>query len=362
MHTQIQERSYNSKWLEPRDSQTSRGLVSTSADCVVGERSGRQAPSTLARMSKTNQLILVLSLMVLGCKGNTNDVKSEASMQVMSLYAEFYNETIDDICDLIEDHFKNLPSNDEPITVAMLGAPGVWTVCSGVGWRDMDRNEANEALQAAKEGSSGKFKDLPPLADAMWEAANKINSTRKEFCVYFKAEDYKDDDAAKANAFNKQMIAAAGDWQTSSAALSDALGAFEDEQTLAQIKKYEKDKSYSYWFRHFNYMAKQVIRGGEQGPDALVKAITEIEAEHATFKTFVAAQAKLAPAFDAYVDSTERFMAEAKKARRDLGEAKDDEKKAKIINNKMDSIIGAYNSLVGMHNTLSELEANDLLK
>ncbi len=305
----------------------------------------------------------LVATMSIACKGDTNDVKSEASMQVMSLYAQFYNETIDDVPDLIEDHFENLPSNGEPITVAMLSKMNkVMSICSGRGWFEMDRKEAEEALQAAKEASSGKFKDLPPLADAMWEAANKINSTRKEMCIYLKAEDFKDDDAAKANTFNKQMIAAAEDWQTSSAALADALGAFEDEQTLAQIKKYEKDKSYSYWFRHINYMAKQVIRGGEKGPDALIKAITEIESEHATFKTFVAAQAKLPPAFDGYVSSTERFMAEAKKTRRDLAEAKDDEKKAKIINNKMDSIIGAYNGLVSMHNSLSQLEANDLLK
>ncbi len=312
------------------------------------------------RTSHDLTLALLCVAGVVSCKGSTSDVKSEKSMEVMGTWATFFNETIGGVPDLLDSHFKKMP-HGEALTVEFLTKNANFA-CMGMGWMDMDKNSAKKALDGAKKASTGKFADLPALGDAMWAAATKVDTTRSEFCNNIKAEDFKDDAAAKANELHKQLAAAGEEWRVSSAAMADALDKFENEQVLAQIEKHAKSKDYSYWFRYFNYKAKQALTRIQREPLTASAVVTALEVDHKALTEFANGKDKLNGAFESYVDVTNTYMQNAKKIRRAADEAKDDAAKTKIVEKMSDSLVSPYNSLVSMHNSLSQMEAAKALK
>ena len=65
--------------------------------------------------------------------------------------------------------------------------------------------------------------------------------------------------------------------------------------------------------------------------------------------------------FKHYQDSADRFMASAKKLRREVVAAKDGVAKTKAVDKAFDTIIRNYNTLVSYHNALTQLEQVDKL-
>ena len=293
------------------------------------------------------------------CKGDgsTDDVTSNKSMAVMSTYAEYYNEMIKTVPDMIKNYMSRVGDGEKigekefkMMGLACMGSP-------------LDVAKVKASLEKAKKESTGEFKDLPPLAEAMFEAGKSISETRAELCKNVKAEDYKDDGGAKANELHKKLVALVPQWSKATGEMSAALDKFEDQQALSQIKKYEGDKDDSYWFRFFNLKAKSMIRAVETGPDRVAPAADELLKASEELDAFAKGKGdKLNAAFKAYVDRAEDFATDTKKLRRDVGAEEDAAKKAKLVDKARNGFISDYNTLISLSDSLMSLEASKVLK
>lgn len=301
---------------------------------------------------------LAAALWLAGCKDK--GIHGDAGHETMGSYAQGYNIVIDEVPDLLKRYFENTPA-DGP-TVESLQEKKTW-LCSGMGFMEMKRKEAEKAFATAKSSANDDLKHLAPMADELWAASVEIASLSDEYCKYIQAEDYKDDKGAKAKDYHAKWTAAAEKFSAAQNKFTGALDAIEDQQMAKDIEKHGKDKGYSYWFRQFNFEAKKFIARMKAEPDKLSAHYAALEPVYGELSAFTKAKgAGVNTTFKSYQDAADRFFADVKKLNRAAAEAKDDEARKKLVDDGVDGVIGGYNSLVGFHNTLTQLEGYDQLK
>jgi hypothetical protein len=101
---------------------------------------------------------------------------------------------------------------------------------------------------------------------------------------YYDAENFKNDAGAKGKELHAKMVSLAKSYQTGLEKLESALSEVERHQTLEELKKHEKDKSYSYWFRAFNFDANQLLKAVDK--DRFAKAMSQLQVSYSFLKSF----------------------------------------------------------------------------
>ncbi len=303
-------------------------------------------------------LAAAAAIMVTSCKDK--GIHGDTGHETMGAYAAGYNILIDEIPNLLDRYFKNTPP-DGP-TLKSLTDKKTW-LCSGRPFMEMKRKKASEAFEKGKGSANAELKHLVPMADALWTASMEVSSLSEEYCKYIEAEDFKDDQGAKAKEFHARWVAAAEKYSTAQGKFSDELDKIEDQQMVADIEKHAKDKGYGYWFRQFNFKAKQFVAKVRSDRANLSAHTAELEPAYNDLSSFSKEKgASLNSSFKSYQRDADSFFAEVKKMNRAVAEAKDDEARSKAVEDGFDDIVRDYNSLVSMHNSLVELEGYGQLK
>jgi Protein of unknown function (DUF3829) len=291
-----------------------------------------------------------------GCKkSGAGGQMSDKGKQARSMYAKGYNALLDDPNTMVKDFFSNVPPQGLPKEGARvhLFPRGSLT--------ESDIKEAREAFGQAKEIDADELSHLAPLADKALTSIDKVLATFKATKNYYTAEDFKDDKGAKGKKLYGEMKQAAAAFHKALDQMSGALSKLEDAQTLAEIKEHEEDKAASYWFRFYNFKAKQALAAMRKG--RFPKAFTELETAYNGLTKWKAAAGEgltkkpaAAGAFKSYLNMTDQFYSHSKKFKRLLGEGD-----AKKLRRESTQLVSWYNNLVNMGNALFDLEAQGLL-
>jgi len=307
----------------------------------------------------TPAIAAAAALAIAGCKDQ--GIHGDTGHNAMGQYAEGYNLVIDAVPDMLKDYFENTPA-DGP-TVESLSEKGRWQCSVGSDFGQIDRGKAEQAFAAAKASTNEELKHLTPMADALWSATTEIASLRAEYCKHVQAEDFKDDQAAKAKEYHARWTALAEKYRAAQGGFSDALDKIEDAQMVKDIEKHAKAKNESYWFRHFNHEAKKFVSNVRSEPQNLDKHFAALEPVYKGLQEFIAAKgADIYSNFKHYQDSADRFFADVKKLHRAFSDAKDEAGKSEAIESSFNSIVSGYNSLVSSHNSLADDEQRGTLK
>lgn len=306
----------------------------------------------------TPALVAASAFMVLGCQDK--GIHGNTGHNTMGLYAEGYNTIIDEVPDLLERYFQNTP--EEGPTLQTLTEKKT-SLCSGAGFFEMKRKEVQDKFAKAKQESNKELEHLGPLADALWASSSEIITLSDEYCKYIQAEDFKDDKGAKAKEWHPKWVAAADKYDAARDKFSAELDKIESAQLTADIEKYAKDKSYSYWFRHFNHESKKFVDKVRTDQAGFAKHYKELEPIYSGLSEFTKGKGSgLHTSFKSYQDSADRFFADVKKLNRAVAEAKDEEARKKVIEDTFDNLVSGYNGLVGFYSSLTSLEGMDQLK
>ena len=312
-------------------------------------------------------LTVACALSLAGCKKDQSATGQPAAA-TMGSYAEGYNELTDRIKEVISSYERAFPDGPEAAFKARI-KPHLFTVPM------LSRSlaKAKASFDQAKASAPESMALLGKQADALLAAAEPVAALWGEVNKYYDAETYKDDQFAKGNELHAKMTAAIRTYRTAVAALSTSLDKIEDEQAVSELKKYESEKGYSYWFRKFTMDAKkfvsaaQAIDHPEQLP-SLAAAWEPLAATHAELAKFVASKGpSINQSFGAYAGAAERFDTTGQKLVRAAKQATDaDEKTAtdavETAQRELESLVSAYNSLVSIGNSLYKVEDVDALK
>lgn len=298
-----------------------------------------------------NLLFFVLALSIVGCSKDKSTT-GEPAQEAMGMYAKGFNEALEVHQDLL-DYFDTVP--EEGPTKGKK-----YNIFPRHNMSKSSLKEIKDAFDHAKGAAPSTLAKLAPLSDDVFTKLTALHTTFGQVHSYYDAEDYKDDDYAKGHELHKTITADAKATSDAIGALGDALSGIEDEQAVSELKKYEGSKKYSYWFRHFNVEAKKAVKAVEAGDAAaLATTLAAVQESHKSLAEFAAGagESNVSGAFNAYVDSAERFVNSLKKLNREV--AGEDKSK---VGQLSDQVISAYNGIISISNSLYELEGQGLLK
>lgn len=272
-------------------------------------------------------------------------------LTAMAHYAESFNAMTGKPQQCFDEYFKHIPeTGPEPgkhyrlFPRHTLAAPGLQL--------------ASARIDEASKISAEKVGHLQPLAKAALSDLEQVIPLFADIHKYFDSESYKDDDGRKGKELHQKMVQLAQSYRGHIEQLETALSEVERQQTQAELKLHEKDKSYSYWFRAFNFEANQLLRASAK--ERYATAFDKLNQAHQGLKSFAEAkQSGLNAAFKAYVAQADRFHSTAVKRSRAMAETAHDED---AVANLHGDLIDNYNNMVGVTNTLYELEGQALLK
>lgn len=276
---------------------------------------------------------------------------SDQDMSVMGRYAEGFNAIIGKPHECLTEYMSKIPEQGPE--------PGKkYQLFPRQNFAATALSTAKTQFAEAKKDASTKLQHLGPLADTVLADLDQIVATFSEAHKYYDAENFKDDAGAKGKELHQKMVNLAASYQKNMDKLESALSDVERQQTLAELKKYEKDKSYSYWFRAFNFEASQLLKAVDK--DRYSKSFVQLEEVYTSLKAFSDGKGEqVNPSFKAYMTQVERFHSIAVKASRAFAETPEN---AEVLSSLHDDLVGGYNSLISVSNSMQELEANDLLK
>ena len=269
--------------------------------------------------------------------GSSQAVVSDEAQQARSLYAKGFNQLIDDPKEMIDTYFKAMPKSG--LTKKKVSLYSSHTFAK----RSIDA--AKSAFVEARGIDSVIVKRLAPLADGAMQGIEKALKAFTDAYNYYDAEDFKDDGGKKGQQLYKQMQAAAVAFDKSLSQLGDALSAIEDEQTLAQLKKMEKDQGSLYWLRLYTFRAKKTV-DTMRNTKRYAAAFSELEKVHADLAKFAKTHTK--KAFASFTGQANSFFNKAKSLKRNLGG-----KDGKALQASAKQLITGYNTLVQVGNALA---------
>jgi hypothetical protein len=316
---------------------------------------------TIMKYYTIPSLALVLILGASGCsklnkvlpekEDSAAPAVSDQDMSVMGHYAEGFNTIIGKPHECLTEYMSKIPEEGPE-------AGKKYTLFPRQNFASTALDAAKKQFAEAKKGASSKLTHLGPLADAAVADLEQIVATFAEAHKYYDAENFKDDGGAKGKELHEKMVKLAGSYQANMEKLENALSEVERQQTLAELKKYEADKGYSYWFRAFNFEANQLLKGVDKA--RFEKSFAKLNEIYSSLKGFADGKGdQLNATFKAYMTQVERFHSIATKASRTFAETPDN---AEAIAKHHDDLINAYNTMINVSNSMQELEANNLLK
>lgn len=303
------------------------------------------------RQRKVIALIGVLIFSVVGMlayensSDGTSDEPSKETQQARSLYAKGYNSLLDKPRDMIEEFFEKVPDSGVPTENKKVKIFAKHT------FAERGIKEAEQAFdQAAKVEAGDAIAKLKPLADRALKAIKKVSTIFRDALNYYNAENYKEDKGSKGKVIFADMKVAATDFRKSIDAISDVLSELEDKETLAELKKFAKDKGPSYLFRNCNFRAKKLLDAIDD-PKQFEAQYAEMEQAYKEADTWIKGD-KSSKIFKSYMGQVDRFFNNAKKLKRAFA----DHNKKEIQRN-LSQAANAYNTLVSIGDTMYQVEA-----
>jgi hypothetical protein len=292
-----------------------------------------------------------------GCKlfknmgGGGGAVQSDKALDTISVYAKAYNALIKGPDECIDEYLGAIPDSGPDFTKKTNLFPRQNFAVN-------DIKTAKDAVAEAKTMAPSSLAHLGPFADQCVADAEKVVTTFEEAYKYYNAETYKDDSGKKGKEIHEQMMAAIKSFDASVKKFDEELLKIEDQQDVSELKKFEGDKDYSYWYRFYTMTAKKMSRLVDDHPKYL-EEYKNLE----TINTQLAAFAKgkgagLNSVFKTYVSTADEFMATATKLNRAIKETPDSQE----ADNLKDELIARYNNLISMSDSLSSLESSGMLK
>jgi hypothetical protein len=291
--------------------------------------------------------------------GDTKDVNSDRSMQVMNYYVDFFNEVLADAPAPLENYFEY--ATDDGLSVENMTKWGN-VICAGAGWMKISRDGAKEKLETAKRASSGEFAKMPALGDAMFAAGVALGDQRDTMCKYVKGGEFKSDNGAKAKALHTSVTGAWETWNQAVGALGAELDRVQDAQSLAELKQHAPD-TYGYWFRFMTIQANEFIRVARRDPAKLDASFAALAEAIKGAKAFEASKgAGVNESFAGYMKQVDRLSAATAKLEKAYKSAKTPAAKNQAVEKQFEDLISIYNTMVSLHNTLIGAEGRGDLK
>ncbi len=319
---------------------------------------------------------LALSLVVLftaaGCKkkvfekkdepaaaGDTKDVTSDRSLQVMNYYVDFFNEVLADAPSPLENYFEY--AGEAGLSTENMTKWGN-VICAGAGWMKIARDGAKEKLETAKRASSGEFAKMPALADAMFAAGVALGDQREAVCKYVKGGEFKSDGGARAKELHQAVVAAHAAWNQAVGALGAELDRVQDAQSLAELKQHGQD-TYGYWFRFMTIQANEFLRVARREPARLDASFAALKDAIAGARAFAAAKGGgVNQSFAGYMKQVDRLADATTRLEKSVRGAKTPAAAAKAVDKQFEDLISVYNTMISLHNTLIAAEGRGDLK
>ena len=302
----------------------------------------------------TKLAVAIALVAVASCKKDQSATGDDAK-EAMGLYAKGYNKLLSDGNGLVERYFDTIPKAGPKLDDKPRLFPDTFAA-SGI-------KEARASFEKANAAAPKSLEKLPPIATKLLAAADKITSIYFDAQKYYDAERYKDDKGAKAAEFHSAMLAASKEFSSAMSEMGDALSGIEDAQAADELKKYEGDKSYSYWFRYYNQQAKKFLDVAEKATDPakLRPAYAATADAYKAIGELVKSKGNdLNSSFGSFAHDTDSFDAAATKLLRIA-----DEKHSldtPEFGAAYKELVNNYNSLVNMANSLYDVEAAGGLK
>jgi oligoendopeptidase F len=309
-------------------------------------------------MKRIFAFVLLLGLLILSGCDKLKTLTGDAAQSASGEYAKGYNKIIDDIGDdIIDNYYDAIPESGPAKMSRNLLFPHHTFAA-----RSLD--EAKEAFASAKAGAPSAEAHLAGLADELLQASQDVTATYGDAQKYYAAENYKDDKGAGAKQLHSQMVSQTERYHEAVEKMGAALDKIEDEQMEAELKNYEADKNYSYWFRKMLSETKKVLTAVETSESAaqLETIMSNADSVNAEFAAFIKAKggkSALPKVFQSFVAQTDNFFVVATRLRRENKAAQPN--KTAIANDEK-AIVSAYNVVVELANALYEVEPYGQLK
>jgi hypothetical protein len=311
-------------------------------------------------------LSLVLVVAAAGCKkkvfkkddepaaaGDTRDVTSDRSLQVMNYYVDFFNEVLADAPSPLANYMER--AGEHGLSVDDMSKWGN-VICAGAGWMKIARDRAKEKLETAKRSSSGEFAKMPALGDAMFAAGVALGDQREVVCKYVKGGEFKSDGGAKAKELHQAVVAAHATWNQAVGALGAELDRVQDAQSVAELQEHAKD-TYGYWFRFMTIQANEFLRVARREPAKLDASFAALKDAITAAKAFAASRGPgVNETFAGYMKQVDRLAGATTRLEKSVRAAKTPAAKAQAVEKQFEDLISIYNTMISLHNTLIAAE------
>ena len=291
--------------------------------------------------------------------GDTKDVTSDRSLQVMNYYVDFFNEVLADAPSPLENYFEH--AGVDGLSMEDMSKWGN-VICAGAGWMKISRDGAKEKLETAKRSSSGEFAKMPALGDAMFAAGVALGDQRESVCKYVKGGEFKGDNGARAKELHELVVAAHETWNQAVGALGAELDRVQDAQSLAELKQHPND-TYGYWFRFMTIQANEFLRVARRDPAKLDASFAVLKEAITGAKAFATAKgAGVNETFAGYMKQVDRLADATAKLEKAFRAAKTPAARTQLVEKQFEDLISIYNTMISLHNTLIGAEGRGDLK
>ncbi len=296
-------------------------------------------------------IALALLLAVTGCS-KTDPITGDAARTAVGHYADGFNALIDKIGGgIVKTYFRAVPEAGPEDMSRNLLFPEQNLV-------SRELSEAKDAFAAGKAAAPASLAHLAGLADELMGSSEAVTAAYAEAQKYYAAENFKDDKGAGGKELHKKMLEQTARYHAAVEKMSAALDEIEDQQLAEELKQYEGNKNYKYWFRKMLSETKRFVTAVEAAeiPKELEAPFTRLTEANAEFAKFVAGKGgkgSLAKPFQPFVEQTDNFVVVATRLRREMAADKPDEAKIQMDS---DALVTAYNVVVELGNMLYEVE------
>lgn len=291
---------------------------------------------------------IALTFILFSC-GNSKGTGNTARDEMFNDLVAGYNILIDKVPDMINDY-------DKGITDARIATPKTLRLSPLVNI-DVELKKARDFYERGIKEAPASYADLAAAAEKMMDSSDEVYTAYKATNDYIQKKDWQiDTDGTNLAALRNGFKEAGQKFYDATDVVDAGLETIEIETSKADLKKYEKNKSYGYWYRFANIEAKILLNAATT--EGYSDALTAFNASLASFDSFVESKGKdVNQSFLAYSKSFHNFANAAEAIHKDF-EANDKAAQSRSYSN----LIAYYNSLVDISGSLQELEASKLLK
>lgn len=280
--------------------------------------------------------------------GASAAMTDEDAQQAMGLYAEGFNELIDEPQDAVKEYTSEVPAEGPEPDKKYRLFPNHTRA-------ELALQKIQVSFDKAADVAPSSLKHIAPLAQSAVDAAKAFIADYKRAHKYYDAEDFKDDAGKLGKELHEKLMKEAEAFGTALGKVESALSEVEAAQAEAEIRQFADDKGYSYWFRVVSNESRKLLN---TSPENFAKTYPAFDTAMQGLNGFVSGLETPNAAFKSFVSVSESFQSTSKKLKRELEGAADEETVQRLRN----ELVGGYNNMVNVANSLRQLEANDILK